>query len=64
MFKSIIFSKVFKHEANCGKGSRRKMTVPGERTRLECDKVICLPGLCPVGTHSRFMAWEGNWHGL
>ena len=39
MFKSIIFSKVFKHEPNRGngKGCWGKMTVPVDRTWLVCD---------------------------
>lgn len=63
MFKSIIFSKVFKHEPNRGNGYCGKMTAPVERTWLVCDKVIHLPGFSPARKYNRFMVLEERWKG-
>lgn len=65
MFKSIIFSKVFKHEPNHdkGKGYHGETMAPVERTWLVCDQEIGLSGFSPIRKYKRLMALEENLQG-
>lgn len=60
MFKSITFSKVFKHEPNRGKGKgyHGKMMMAVERMWLVRDEAICSPDFSPIRKYSKFMVWR------